>query len=80
MAIDKNFYNIIDLKFNRNSIIDKYFDYIRKNIEKDSIYRLCSPLLNIFYGVKNNSKIKAKINEYMRLRNINKLESIVHVK
>lgn len=76
--IDKNFYNKnYSDKFNANVVISKYFNYIRKNIDIDSIYRLCSPLLNIFYGVKNNSKIKTKINEYMRHRDVNKLESFI---
>jgi len=64
------------LDIENSKLIKNYFEYIRRNINKDSIYRLCSPLLNIFFGKPNSKKIKTTINNYMQQNNINQLENI----
>ena len=73
--IDNRFYNKKN-SFEKKLIIKNYFKYIRKNINNDSIYRLCSPLLNIFFGIPNSKKIKITINQYMHEKKIDKLENI----
>ena len=44
--------------------------------KKESIYRLLSPLLNIFFGVPNSKKMRQEINDYMKQNDLNKLESL----
>ena len=50
---------------------------MRLNIEKDSIYRLCSPLLNMFFNQPNNKSIKKNINNYMQKKDLYNLESYI---
>ena len=57
-------------------IINIYFDYIQKKIDSDSIYRLVSPLLGIFFGLANSKKFKSKINLTMKENDIKMLKSI----
>ncbi len=57
-------------------IINNYFDYIQKKIDSDSIYRLVSPLLGIFFGLANSKKFKSKINLTMKDNDIKMLKSI----
>ena len=46
-------------------IIFDYFKYIKKKGD-ESIFRLLSPILKIFFGVPNSKVIKSKINEHMK--------------
>ena len=64
--VDRLFYDTdYDISVNEE-IISKYFDYINKKINKDSIYRLMSPLLQIFFGIPNSKNFKLKIHEHMQ--------------
>ena len=70
---------IVCQKINTNeigNIIIEYFDYIKKRIDHDSIFRLLSPLLHIFFATPNSKKIKSEINSNMKNYEIDKLESI----
>jgi tRNA-dihydrouridine synthase A len=58
-----------------NTIID-YFDFIRPKVGKDSIYRLLSPLLNIFFGIPDSKQFKIDIHSKMKDHNFNNLEKI----
>ena len=58
------------------SIINNYFEYIKPKIGLDSIFRLLSPLLNIFFSVPNSKVYKSKINEYMKDQKIDLIENI----
>ena len=40
--------------------------YKKKRLHKDSIFRLLSPLLNIFFGFPNNKIFKTKIQSTMK--------------
>ena len=58
------------------NIIYDYFSYIEPKIKDESIFRLLSPLLSIFFGVPNSRIIKSEINQHLKqkeLKNIQKL-------
>ena len=74
--VDKSFYNFKTEKKVYDKIIVEYFKYIKNKLNKESIYRLLSPLLNIFFGVPNSKKMRHEINEYMKKNDLNKLESL----
>ena len=56
LSVDKLFFNTITKNNICEKIILEYFQYIKNKLYKDSIFRLLSPLLNIFFAsliVKN---------------------------
>ena len=59
------------------SIIDNYFKYIEPKIGLESIFRLLSPLLNIFFSVPHSKVYKSKINDYMKEQKINLIEDLL---
>ena len=74
--VDSLFYNnLSSYKISEDTIIE-YFNYIKPKIGTDSIYRLLSPLLNIFFGVANGKKFKVDIHTNMINNNFDKLEKI----
>ena len=64
--------NLID-----ESIINNYFEYIKPKLGFESIFRLLSPLLNIFFSVPNSKIYKSKINDYMKNQKINLIEDLL---
>ena len=76
LNIDELFFNKINSNNIHQNIIIEYFDYIKKRIDHDSIFRLLSPLLHIFFATPNSKKIKSEINSNMKNYEIDKLESI----
>ena len=74
--VDEIFFNEVCNKNKYNIIIGEYFQYIKARLNKDSIYRLLSPLLNIFFGVPNSKQFRSEINEKMRNHEIDKLENL----
>ena len=58
-------------------IINNYFEYIKPKMGFESIFRLLSPLLNIFFSVPNGKIYKSKINEYMKDQKINLIEDLL---
>ena len=74
--VDRRFYNQInDYIISENTIKD-YFNFIRPKLDKDSIYRLLSPLLNIFFGVPNAKQFKIDIHSKMQEHDFEMLEKI----
>ena len=74
--VDELFYNIKKKPtFNEKIILD-YFNYIKPKINHDSIFRLLSPLLQIFFGVPNTKKFKMEIHKKIQNREIKNLESL----
>ncbi len=74
--VDSIFYNdTSSYKISEDTIIE-YFNYIKPKIGTDSIYRLLSPLLNIFFGVADGKKFKIHIHANMKNNNFEKLEKI----
>ncbi len=67
---EKNFTTI-----NEDTILD-YFSYINTRTQQESIYRLLSPLLQIFFGVPGSKIFKKEINETMRIGRLDKIEKI----
>ena len=59
------------------SIINNYFEYIKPKLGFESIFRLLSPLLHIFFSVPNSKIYKSKINEYMKNQEINLIEDLL---
>ncbi|MDC3021776.1 tRNA dihydrouridine(20/20a) synthase DusA [Pelagibacteraceae bacterium] len=59
------------------AIINNYFAYIKPKLGFESIFRLLSPLLNIFFSVPHSKIYKAKINDYMKDQKINLIEDLL---
>ncbi len=74
--IDNIFYNSKAIKHVNEDIIYDYFNYIKNKIEEESIFRLLSPLLHIFFGIPNSKILRSKINEYMKNCELKKIEDL----
>ena len=72
--VDKLFYNYEKFTEINENVILSYFDYIKPKIEHDSIFRLLSPLLQIFFGIPNSKKFKTEFHENIKDHKIDKLE------
>jgi len=75
-SVDKQFYNQKNNYIVSEKTIKDYFNFIRPNFGKDSIYRLLSPLLSIFFGVPNAKEFKIDIHSRMKENNFEILEKI----
>ena len=74
--VDHLFYKTTtETKINEKIILE-YFQYIKKRLHKDSMFRLLSPLLNIFFGLPNNKKFKKEIQSVMKSKKIDELRSL----
>ena len=74
--VDHLFYKTTtETKFNEKIIIE-YFQYINERLYKDSMFRLLSPLLNIFFGLPNNKKFKTEIQSVIKNRKIDEIKSL----
>ena len=72
--VDELFFNSNKKQgFNEKIILD-YFNYIKPKINKDSIFRLLSPLLQIFFGIPKSKKFKNEIHKKIKNQEIEKLE------
>ena len=58
-------------------VINNYFEYIKPKLGFESIFRLMSPLLSIFFSVPNSKIYRTKINDYMRDQKINLIEDLL---
>ena len=58
-------------------VIHKYFEYINTKVGFESIFRLMSPLLNIFFSVPNSKIYRSKINNYMKDKKIKLIEDLL---
>jgi tRNA-dihydrouridine synthase A len=74
--VDKLFYNETNKYIISESTIKDYFNFIRPKIGKDSIYRLLSPLLSIFFGIPDSKQFKIDIHSKMKDHNFETLEKI----
>ena len=59
------------------TIINSYFEYIKPKLGLESVFRLLSPLLSIFFSVPNSKIYKSKINDYMKGQQINLIEELL---
>ena len=74
--VDEFFYHYKKEQQFNEKIILEYFDYIKPKIEKESIFRLLSPILQIFFGVPDSKKFKTEIQQIIQTKEIDKLESL----
>ena len=58
-------------------VINNYFEYIKPKLGFESVFRLLSPLLNIFFSVPHSKIYKSKINDYMKDQKINLIEDLL---
>jgi len=54
--------------------IHQYFEFIRPYLKKESIFRLLSPLLQIFFGIPNSKEYKIKIHKEMKEKKLDIIE------
>ena len=76
LEVDNRIYNLKYNKVNKSTLIKRYFRYIKKNINEQSIYHLLSPLLSMYFGIPGAKKSRQKINELIRNKNFDNLENI----
>tara|TARA_Y100000590_G_scaffold469410_1_gene656843 strand:- start:552 stop:1514 length:963 start_codon:yes stop_codon:yes gene_type:complete len=76
LKVDHMFFDYKINQKNYKNIVNEYFEYIKKRIEKESIYRLLSPLLYIFFGVQNGKKFKTEIHQKIKKYKIDEIEKM----
>ena len=74
--IDSYIYNLNDLNKINEKLIFDYFNYISPKIKTESIFRLLSPILQIFFGVPNSKIFKSKIHDYMKNQDLKNIEEL----
>ena len=74
--VDKIFFKENKKKLLNNQKIYNYFDYIKPRIGHESIFRLLSPILQIFFGIPNSKEYKIRIHENIKNKNIELLEKV----
>ncbi len=74
--VDNYFFEEKNIIKSNEDIISSYFQYIGPKIKIDSIFRLLSPLLSIFFGVPNSKSLKNEVNECIKNGNLELIESI----
>tara|TARA_B100000989_G_scaffold18507_1_gene12196 strand:+ start:3731 stop:4714 length:984 start_codon:yes stop_codon:yes gene_type:complete len=74
--IDSCIYNLKDLDNINEKLIFDYFAYINPKIKTESIFRLLSPILQIFFGIPNSKIFKSEIHDYMKNQNLKKIEEL----
>ena len=74
--VDKKIFKEKDILIDE-SIINNYFEYIKPKLGFESIFRLLSPLLSIFFSVPHSKIYKSKINDYMKDNKINLIEDLL---
>ena len=75
--VDELFFNSSKKIFVNENTIHQYFKYIRPKIGKDSIFRLLSPLHQIFFGIPHSKEFKSKIHHNMEKNKIDMLENLI---
>ena len=75
--VDSLFYNYSSEYVISENTIKDYFNFIRPAVGKDSVYRLLSPLLNIFFGVPDGKQFKIDVHSNMKDQNIDMLEKVL---
>ena len=75
--VDTLFYNEPNEYIISEKTIKDYFNFIRPKVGKESIYRLLSPLLNIFFGIPDGKQFKIDVHYNMQAQNFDLLEKIL---
>ncbi len=74
--VDSYIYNLNDLNIVNENLILDYFSYIAPKIKTESIFRLLSPILQIFFGIPNSKIFKTKVHNYMKNHELKKIERL----
>ena len=74
--VDRLFYSETNKYIISEKTINDYFNFIRPKIGKDSVYRLLSPLINIFFGIPDSKQFKIDIHSKMKDHNFDTLEKV----
>ena len=74
--IDTLFYDSKNKYCISEDTVHEYFEFIKSDLGKESIFRLLSPFLNIFFGVPNSKNFKTIIHNNMQKQKIDLLEKI----
>ena len=74
--VDSYIYNLNNLNNINEKLIFDYFNYISPKIKTESVFRLLSPILQIFFGVPNSKIFKSKIHDYMKNQDLKKIEKL----
>lgn len=74
--VDHLFFNLDKKKQFDKKIIKDYFNYIKPKLNKDSTFRLLSPILQIFFGTPNSKKFKIEINKRIQNKEVEHLEKL----
>jgi len=74
--VDNLFYNNKKNNLVNEKIIIDYFNYIKPQIGKDSIFRLLSPILQIFFGLPESKKFKSEVHNKIINKELDKLEDL----
>ena len=74
--VDSYIYNLDDSNNINEKLIFDYFNYINPKIKTESIFRLLSPILQIFFGIPNSKKFKSKIHDYMKKQDLKRIEEL----
>ena len=74
--VDSYIYNLEDSNNINEKLIFDYFNYINPKIKTESIFRLLSPILQIFFGIPNSKKFKSKIHDYMKNQDLKRIEEL----
>ena len=75
--VDNYFYKNQSPTIIEEEVINNYFEYIKPKINIESIFRLLSPILQIFFGIPNSREFKIKIHKCLIDRDIKKIEKLL---
>ena len=75
--VDNLFYNQPNNYIISEQTIEDYFDFIKPEVGKESVYRLLSPLLNIFFFFFFGKQFKIDVNSYMKDQNFDVLKKVI---
>ena len=77
LNVDKIFFGKKTHQQKYQNIILEYFKYVKQKNGTDSIFRLLSPLLCIFFGVPNSKKLKIDIHKNIVNSELDKIETML---
>ncbi len=75
--VDKKIFKEKTFRKINETIINDYFQFIKPKIGIESIFRLLSPLLNIFFSIPHSKEYKVKINDHMKKQNLKLIEELL---
>ena len=75
--VDNMFFDHQKNTINLNNIVSEYFLYIKKQLKNESIYKLLSPLMGVFFAKPFGKKIKSEIHNAIKDNKIDQLEKFI---